>query len=69
MTPVRQSATIDVVRGDDPGTLFRADGECELRTLSPLQFEKNIEFYAIMRCSPVPALAQRRRTSRARGKC
>jgi transcriptional regulator with XRE-family HTH domain len=41
------SATIDVVRGDDPGTLFRADRECELRTLSPLQLEKNIEFYAI----------------------
>ncbi len=38
---------IDVVRGNDPGTLFRADGECELRTLSPLQLEKNIEFYAI----------------------
>lgn len=40
-------AAIDVVRGDDPGTLFRADSECELRTLSPLQLEKNIEFYAI----------------------
>ena len=39
---------IDVVRGDDPATLFRADGECELRTLSPLQLEKNIEFYAIV---------------------
>lgn len=38
---------IDVVRGDDPSTLFRADDECELRTLSPLQLEKNIEFYAI----------------------
>ncbi len=39
---------IDVVRGDDPATLFRADGECELRTLSPLQLEKNIEFYTIV---------------------
>lgn len=38
---------IDVVRGDDSATLFRADAECELRTLSPLQLEKNIEFYAI----------------------
>ncbi len=38
---------VDVVRGDDPATLFRADGECELRTLSPLQLEKNIEFYAV----------------------
>ncbi|MDP5053102.1 MAG: helix-turn-helix domain-containing protein [Congregibacter sp.] len=41
------SASIDVVRGDDPGTVFRADSECELRTLSPLQLEKNIEFYFI----------------------
>ena len=41
------SATIDVVRGDDPSTLFRKDAECELRTLSPLQLEKNIEFYAV----------------------
>ena len=40
-------ATIDVVRRDDPSTVFRADAECELRTLSPLQLEKNIEFYAI----------------------
>lgn len=38
---------IEVVRGDDPGSLFRADGECELRTLSPLQLEKNIEFYSL----------------------
>ena len=38
---------IDVVRGDDPGSLFRADAECELRTLSPLQREKCTEFYAI----------------------
>jgi hypothetical protein len=36
--------------------LFRADGECELRTLSPLQLEKNIEFYAI-RISPGAELA------------
>lgn len=38
---------IDVVRGSDPATVFRADDECELRTLSPLQLEKNIEFYSI----------------------
>lgn len=40
-------SNIDVVRGDDPATLFRADDECELRTLSPLNLEKNIEFYAV----------------------
>jgi transcriptional regulator with XRE-family HTH domain len=38
---------IDVVRGDDPSTLFRADGACELRTLSPLAQEKATEFYAV----------------------
>ena len=52
------SSPIDVVRGDDPATLFRADGECELRTLSPLHQEKNIEFYAI-RLQPGAALTVR----------
>lgn len=47
---------IDVVRGNDPAAQFRADSECELRTLSPLQLEKNIEFYAI-RVSPGAKLA------------
>lgn len=46
---------IEVVRADDPGALFRTDDECELRTLSPLQLEKNIEFYAV-RLSPGAAL-------------
>lgn len=49
------STLIECVRGDDPGALFRADEECELRTLSPLQMEKNIEFYAI-RLQPGAAL-------------
>ena len=47
---------IDVVRGDDPATLFRGDADCELRTLSPLHLEKNIEFYAI-RLEPGAVLA------------
>ncbi|MEM1146075.1 MAG: XRE family transcriptional regulator [Pseudomonadota bacterium] len=49
------SASVDVVRGDDPATLFRADAECELRTLSPLRLEKDIEFYEI-RLKPGAAL-------------
>lgn len=52
----RASNYIDVVRGDDPGNRFRADTECELRTLSPLQLEKNIEFYA-MTLEPGAALS------------
>lgn len=38
---------IEVVRGDDPAALFRADQECQIRTLSPLHMEKNVEFYEL----------------------
>lgn len=47
---------IDVVRGDDPNALFREDGECRIRTLSPLHMEKNIEFYEI-RLQPGSSIA------------
>jgi transcriptional regulator with XRE-family HTH domain len=38
---------IDIVHGDDPGTLFRNDKQCRIRTLSPLHLEKSVEFYEI----------------------
>lgn len=38
---------IDVVRGGDPTHLFRNDANCEIRTLSPLHLEKEVEFYQI----------------------
>lgn len=41
------SSTIEVVHGDDPNNLFRSDAECQIRTLSPLHMEKNIEFYEL----------------------
>ncbi len=41
------SSTIEVVRGDDPNNLFRSDEQCQIRTLSPLHMEKNIEFYEL----------------------
>jgi transcriptional regulator with XRE-family HTH domain len=41
------SSTIEVVHGDDPNNLFRSDDECQIRTLSPLHMEKNIEFYEL----------------------
>ena len=41
------SPSIEVVHGDDPNNLFRADDECSIRTLSPLHMEKNIEFYEL----------------------
>lgn len=41
------SSAIEVVHGDDPNNLFRSDDECQIRTLSPMHMEKNIEFYEI----------------------
>ena len=41
------SSSIELVHGDDPNNLFRSDNECQIRTLSPLHMEKNIEFYEV----------------------
>ncbi|NIB41375.1 helix-turn-helix transcriptional regulator [Pseudomaricurvus alkylphenolicus] len=41
------SSTIEIVHGDDANNLFRSDDEVQIRTLSPLHMEKNIEFYEI----------------------
>ncbi len=41
------TSAIEVIRGSDPGNLFRADGECGIRTLSPLHMEKSVEFYEL----------------------
>jgi transcriptional regulator with XRE-family HTH domain len=38
---------IDVVRGADPQAQFRDDQDCRIRTLSPLQLEKDVEFYEL----------------------
>jgi transcriptional regulator with XRE-family HTH domain len=38
---------IDVIRGDDRQYHFRSDRDCRIRTLSPLQLEKSVEFYEI----------------------
>jgi transcriptional regulator with XRE-family HTH domain len=38
---------IDIVHGEDPNNLFRSDTECQIRTLSPLHMEKNVEFYEL----------------------
>ncbi len=40
-------ASIRVIRAGDPAQVFRADRECEIRTLSPLQLEKDVEFYEL----------------------
>lgn len=41
------SSTIDVIRADDPTHLYRSDHECRIRTLSPLNMEKDVEFYEL----------------------
>jgi len=38
---------IEIIHGNDPGNLFRDDEQCQIRTLSPLHMEKNIEFYEL----------------------
>jgi transcriptional regulator with XRE-family HTH domain len=41
------SSAIEIVHGNDPNHVFRADGGCRIRTLSPLHMEKNVEFYEL----------------------
>ncbi|MEM1112168.1 MAG: XRE family transcriptional regulator [Pseudomonadota bacterium] len=41
-------SSIEVIRGSDPGYLFRDDEDCQIRTLSPLHMEKNMEFYEVV---------------------
>ncbi len=38
---------IHVVRADDRAALYRSDEHCEIRTLSPLHLEKDVEFYQV----------------------
>jgi transcriptional regulator with XRE-family HTH domain len=38
---------IEVVRRTDSSSLFRDDDQCRIRTLSPLQMEKDVEFYEL----------------------
>lgn len=45
--PSGGTPTIQVVRGDDRAQVFRADKRHQVRTLSPLTLEKDIEFYEI----------------------
>lgn len=41
------AAKIDVVRNGDRSAIFREDGACLIRTLSPLRLEKDVEFYEL----------------------
>lgn len=41
------ASAIEVIRRDDPAFLYRNDSDCKIRTLSPLNMEKSIEFYEL----------------------
>lgn len=43
-----KAARIDVIRHDDDTAIFRDDENCRIRTLSPLNLEKDVEFYEVL---------------------
>jgi transcriptional regulator with XRE-family HTH domain len=49
------SSSIHVIRADDREHLYRSDDSVEIRTLSPLNLEKDVEFYQV-RLKPGGAL-------------
>ena len=45
--PARKSG-IQVIRANDRAHVFRSDKQCQIRTLSPLNLEKDVEFYEVV---------------------
>jgi transcriptional regulator with XRE-family HTH domain len=41
------SSSLNVIRADDRTHQYRSDDKCQIRTLSPLDFEKDVEFYEV----------------------
>ncbi|MBK8090764.1 MAG: helix-turn-helix transcriptional regulator [Verrucomicrobiaceae bacterium] len=41
------ASRIQVIRATDRAQVFRSDKQCEIRTLSPLNLEKDVEFYEL----------------------
>jgi len=41
------TSTVNVIRGDDRTYHYRSDEGCRIRTLSPLNLEKDVEFYEL----------------------
>lgn len=39
---------IEIIRAEDRSHIFRSDQNCTIRTLSPLQLEKDVEFYELV---------------------
>ncbi len=42
-----KASGIEVIRGDNPAHHYRSDKSCRIRTLSPLNLEKDVEFYEV----------------------
>ena len=41
------ASTIQTIRANDRAQVFRSDTQCQIRTLSPLNLEKDVEFYEL----------------------
>ena len=41
------TSTVNVIRAGDRAFHYRSDKDCEIRTLSPLHLEKDVEFYEV----------------------
>jgi transcriptional regulator with XRE-family HTH domain len=41
------ASKIQVIRAGDRAQVYRSDKQCEIRTLSPLNLEKDVEFYEV----------------------
>ncbi len=41
------ASKIQVIRASDRAQVYRSDKQCEIRTLSPLNLEKDVEFYQV----------------------
>jgi transcriptional regulator with XRE-family HTH domain len=41
------ASTIQTIRANDRTQIFRSDKQCQIRTLSPLNLEKDVEFYEL----------------------
>ena len=42
-----KASGIEVIRADNPAHHYRSDDTCRIRTLSPLNLEKDVEFYEV----------------------
>jgi transcriptional regulator with XRE-family HTH domain len=42
------TSVVDVIRAGDRAFHYRSDKDCQIRTLSPLHLEKDVEFYQVM---------------------